>query len=624
MTAGKDSSLGAVLFEARHTFWRIDGDELLAGLTAEGLPVAGLDDKDVCKALLAAEDFVPPPGSPATAWCALLGLPASAAQACARALSRGDRRADLDADAHAVVARLRSAGVRVGAVVRQLELLDGLPAIDAVVREDEHTDPTSMIGRALDLLGGSVSGCWFVGTSMQMALAAKAAGLGRVTLLDRYAARATWPGVDVVDRLLAIDVVEPRQGDSRPAPIDVNEAARLAEVAVRALSTLWDPAAPGICAPMWRRTERLAQAILSAIVETAKGAFLPTPLEPALAALAAAPLDRRCRRTVNDAVRNLLMVRPPAATALRGPLTTFDRRNRIDQWYGGRYDPHRQVAPVTQDEILRAAKSRRQPPRSAWQLTVVIDFRDVAGGLRLRNTIAALAALNDQTLERSAYHLVAVEQDSHPRHRAVIEPMVDRYVFASHGGQYQRAWAHNVGAVATGRAERYLCFLDADVLLPRTLLESACDFMSVTGCRGLLPLSSLLHLDEQSSELAIRRRLLDDDARTDEDECNGYRLMTHRGGCIFVETDLFYAVGGFDERYQGWGDEDNEFFDRVEAHTEVAQFTFDLPHLYHPRAVMEDDGRRTNDWLLRHAEGRSSTFGDVHRPPNTADSATTA
>jgi predicted glycosyltransferase involved in capsule biosynthesis len=96
-------------------------------------------------------------------------------------------------------------------------------------------------------------------------------------------------------------------------------------------------------------------------------------------------------------------------------------------------------------------------------------------------------------------------------------------------------------------------FLDADVLISRDLLVEAREYMRTTGARALLPHANLFHLDRQSSEVAVRQRLLSGSGEVDDEECHGYRLMTNRGGCIFVDAELFYALGGYDERYEGWG-----------------------------------------------------------------------
>jgi hypothetical protein len=57
----------------------------------------------------------------------------------------------------------------------------------------------------------------------------------------------------------------------------------------------------------------------------------------------------------------------------------------------------------------------------------VVPFRDRGPGLRLRNLLACLLALRDQSVPRSSYQVVVVETDDEPRLRDSIEPRTDHY-----------------------------------------------------------------------------------------------------------------------------------------------------------------------------------------------------
>jgi beta-phosphoglucomutase-like phosphatase (HAD superfamily) len=200
----------------------------------------------------------------------------------ARALARAHRRHDLDPHARTVLHTLREHGVRIGALVDDPEQLAGLPTPDVVV-------PGTRVGEALDRLGVPAEDCWFVGSAVAPLLAARAAGIGRVMALARYGRHRAMPGIPTIDELAALTLPDPTT-DGTAGLVDVGEAARLADVTVRALSTLWDPDAQGISAPMWVRTQRLGNAVLDALTRIAAGAQLPVPLTPTLEALRSAPL----------------------------------------------------------------------------------------------------------------------------------------------------------------------------------------------------------------------------------------------------------------------------------------------------------------------------------------------
>ncbi len=69
-------------------------------------------------------------------------------------------------------------------------------------------------------------------------------------------------------------------------------------------------------------------------------------------------------------------------------------------------------------------------------------------GERLRNLLACLLALRDQSYPRDGYRVTVVETDGVPRWRDVIAPYADHYLFAANSGDFNKSWAVNVGARA--------------------------------------------------------------------------------------------------------------------------------------------------------------------------------
>ncbi|WP_392958418.1 galactosyltransferase-related protein [Streptomyces sp. LN245] len=388
--------------------------------------------------------------------------------------------------------------------------------------------------------------------------------------------------------------------------------AAAAERAAVAVVTLLDPAAR-VSAPMWRRTERLCtriQDLLTAAARQAPGG----PLDAALRPLRHDPLDRRLQQELSAAVADAMRQDATLAAELDAHTRVFHDRNRIVLDRGPRHENRPADGVPTAAQMAAAAAAEPRDMTGRWDVTVVLDFRDTTSGDRLRNAVATAAALRDQSLDPARHRLVVVEQDDHARHRDLIAPLADLYIHAPHDGPYNRSWAHNVGAVATRGHDRRLLFLDADVLPDRTFLERLLDRLETVGARALLPHESLHYLDESSSETALRARLFTAEATVDPAELHGYRLVTNRGGCILLDSDVFHDIHGFDERYEGWGDEDNEFFDHLQRHTPVHMSDEVLLHLHHPRPRMEDDhGRRPNEWLLGATDGRPTAIGDPKR-----------
>jgi hypothetical protein len=384
----------------------------------------------------------------------------------------------------------------------------------------------------------------------------------------------------------------------------------LAKTATQALVTLWDPGAR-ISAPLWRRTERLSRRVLA----TLESLELPAGWQEAADRLRRDPLDREAQRAVRELIERPGVVdRGNAGAALRAAVEEFEGRNRIVLDTGACHD--RTVACPEIDLVRQLADGIVAPldtARGNWELTVVLDVRDTTSGDRLRNAVASCLALQDQTLPRERYRIVVVEQDEHPRHAEVFQRLADLYVHAVNAGPYNRSWAHNVGAVATGGHEDILCFLDADVLPPREFLLMHLKRLRTEGGDALLPHASLLYLDGLSTNLALEQRFARGGGDVDRERLHGYQLVTNRGGCVLVRSSLFHDIHGFDERYEGWGDEDNEFYRHLTGHTSVIHGSEVLLHLDHPRPLMEQDGRRPNERLLGDVASRPTRIGLLDR-----------
>jgi hypothetical protein len=137
---------------------------------------------------------------------------------------------------------------------------------------------------------------------------------------------------------------------------------------------------------------------------------------------------------------------------------------------------------------------------------------------------------------------------------------------------YARAWAFNRGA-REARGE-ILVFHDNDILVPA---DYAAELVRLTG-RGYEAARLqryVFYLDAHDTDALFRtgalpRRLTPELARQNCD-----------GGTLAVRRDAYFALGGHDETFIGWGGEDNEMFDRCRT-LKCYPFGY-LPflHLYH-------------------------------------------
>lgn len=295
-----------------------------------------------------------------------------------------------------------------------------------------------------------------------------------------------------------------------------------------------------------------------------------------------------------------------AAARMRDRLEEVEKISYVRYHLGDAYDmgaaagDNRLDTPDAVRELLASgpfAGVMSPPPEKedlATAVVVPIRARPSDHG-RARNAVASVASVADQTLPRSRYRIVVVEQDVAPRLRAQLADLVDDYLFVVNPGPFNKSWALNLGAAAVPEA-RTLCLHDADMVVEPDHLASVVAALE-DGPPALLPYGDLLFLDQDSSTRAIASRF-GGLGRSAPETLRGFALRDVGGGYVCVTRALFDDIGGYDERYRGWGDEDDEFYEQMLRRTVVPRWDRLLPHLWHRRPVMVNaEGRRANEDL---------------------------
>lgn len=245
----------------------------------------------------------------------------------------------------------------------------------------------------------------------------------------------------------------------------------------------------------------------------------------------------------------------------------------------------------------------------------VITFRSTSPE-RLRNLRCVL-----QWLDRlDAVETIVVEQDDRPTLDARALPPC-RVVFARNPGPFNKSWGFNVGA-RMAMAD-VLVLADADLLVnPRHLSDAlrAC----TEGYEVVRPWTDVVDLTEEETQCVVDGRV-DVVAHLSPERRGRGHLGEHPplcGGLYVIRRDTYERLGGQDERFCGWGGEDDAMSLKVSALcAQIAVVRGGLAyHLHHPRHAalpVDDADYQRNLTLLREYRTFSTEalalMCDIHR-----------
>lgn len=246
------------------------------------------------------------------------------------------------------------------------------------------------------------------------------------------------------------------------------------------------------------------------------------------------------------------------------------------------------------------------------QVSFVIGHRGIA---RLPHLLATLRSIAAQT--NVACECIVVEQSASPEIQASLPSWV-RYVHTplpQSDMPYCRSWTLNVGArLARGAL---LVFHDNDMLIPECyaaeLWRRFKDGYDVINAKRFV-----FYLEEAETKRFFETAALLPDASSETVVQN-----LEAGGSVAMARDAFFAIGGYDESFVGWGGEDNEFWERAHTRRVWAYGYLPIVHLWHapqPEKVKHNPfgARQFRELSLappqrRIAELALRQFGDVRR-----------
>ncbi|MGB5706476.1 MAG: galactosyltransferase-related protein [Arenicellales bacterium] len=218
-------------------------------------------------------------------------------------------------------------------------------------------------------------------------------------------------------------------------------------------------------------------------------------------------------------------------------------------------------------------------------ISVIITFRGT-DSYRIENLYAVQAHLQQSF---PSWEIIIIEQDkkssldldrflSAPRHLLVQNP-----------GAFNKSWGINVGYRLS--TEETLLITDADMLVSKQDLKRSTEAIH-QGLDVVRPFRRLIDMTKQETSTYLESGTLPERPEADRGFDRNYlgERICLAGGLFFIKRTFFETIGGFDERFSGWGGEDDAFSIKAEAMTSrsaIARHAFAW-HLWHPRTIPQD------------------------------------
>lgn len=386
-----------------------------------------------------------------------------------------------------------------------------------------------------------------------------------------------------------------------------DDARLLATAVADTLLVSADETAAASAPIFWHWARELAVPMLADLADVRDAELSRT--RSAMLADAGGPATREAfvRRLCELAWRN------PAETAqLFQRAWAAECNSRLGYHLGAEYRPEAQ--PVPGEEL--AAPSRRPggPGPGGAAVLVVVPFRDsTAQQARIRNLLACLRALDDQSAARADYHIAVVESDEEPRWRDLLSEHCDSYLFAPKAGAFNKSWTVNVGVRHTAGDYDLVCLLDADVLPDRDFIARNIRRFMTPGTQAVLPFRDAVFLDAPSTDRAVRERVLEHRGDIAWERARGYTVRRNPGLCFWIRREVFALLGGLDERFEGWGGEDTDFALRVSARAALDRHDDRIAHQHHESSAPKADGAIPNSHIVKMTWPSDSDFGRLDR-----------
>ncbi|MDF2614697.1 MAG: hypothetical protein K0S71_2483 [Clostridia bacterium] len=176
-----------------------------------------------------------------------------------------------------------------------------------------------------------------------------------------------------------------------------------------------------------------------------------------------------------------------------------------------------------------------------------------------------------------------------------IMPEMEICIGESAGALYSRAQGINSAAKKASR--NIYVISDADVIFNRVHIEMAIKMLEIYA--WVIPYTHMVKLTQTMSDELLNKEPSSGIEHLDTSNCEVLSYYPMGGICV-ITRDIFEKSGGFDERFRGWGGEDDAFQRIVDwlygRHGRLDEVK--LWHLYHPKQIVTEEYYKVSRVLL--------------------------
>ena len=213
--------------------------------------------------------------------------------------------------------------------------------------------------------------------------------------------------------------------------------------------------------------------------------------------------------------------------------------------------------------------------------TIIIPFR-AADDYRLRNLLLVVKHLS---CVFPGSEVLIAEQDTVSKINGIVELETCTLQLLADSGAFNKSKLINMAA--DNAASDVLLVCDADIIVKAADLRRTLSALA-QGLEFARPFEQLIDLDNQQTVEYLDTGILPERAKKNESNSRAHlgEELCMAGGTFVIRKSVFFEVGGFDERFSGWGGEDDAFVLSLRVNRSKVVYLKGATawHMWHPRS----------------------------------------